>query len=122
MPLVTATVDDASGTFGVDTGNNTKLIVFSPWLRSTGLAARIAGSRVMSGSSVGGTMSLEPANADRFALCGLSFNGVPVLISTMTSGSLSSHTEAGNIGLSILDRFRRVIFDYAGSRMTVEGR
>ncbi len=119
MPLVTAAASAASGNFGVDTGNNTKLILFSPWLRSRRVTFRATRSSMMSGSSVGGTMALQPAYVDHFTLGGISLSGVPVLISTMTSGSLSSRDEAGNIGLTILERFRRVIFDYAAGGMEV---
>ncbi len=122
MPLATAAADGASGDFGVDTGNNTKLILFSPWLRSRRVTVHVTRSSMMSGSSVGGTMALQPAHVDRFTLGGTSLNSAPALISTMTSGSLSSRDEAGNIGLDILERFRRVIFDYAHSGMAVDGR
>jgi len=73
---VSAAVDRISGDFGVDTGNNTELILFSPWLRAEHVPVRVARQSMRSRSSIGGSMELQSAQVNRFTLGSTTLSGV----------------------------------------------
>ena len=119
-PLVGARIDGHPGSFGVDTGNNVGLIVFRRWLGESGVSLLFSERDGASGSSVGGQVSFRDARAKSVWLGGLALGDVPVSVSDMQFGSLSSRSEAGSIGTPFLSRFC-VTFDYAGGWMSVRG-
>lgn len=119
MPLARATLDEHSGWFGVDTGNNTDLIVFQHWAESNGLAAGYQTGQKIDSSSVGGNMELRVARAKSFQIGGKELGSINILLASEDTGSLSARFEAGNLGNSILSRFR-VTFDYRSEAMYLE--
>jgi hypothetical protein len=122
MPLVTAYVDGARGVFGIDTGNNQDPILFAHFLREHGISTEGAADGQMAASSVGGSMALAHARITQLELGPTVFKNIAVEVSSMRSGTLSTRSEAGNIGLSLLARFASVTFDYRHHRMCVEPR
>jgi hypothetical protein len=122
MPLVPAVLDGHAGIFGVDTGNNTNLIVFRCWAEANGLAARYETGKAMdSGTSVGGAVGFHMAHAQSFAMGGAHWGSIDILLAGDNAGSLSSRSEAGNLGGSVLSHFR-VTFDYRREEMILEER
>lgn len=119
MPLVPATLDGHSGWFGVDTGNNERLIVFQRWAESNGIASRLTTGASLGGTSVGGHIDLRLGRADAFALGPGVLTNVDILLAGEDAGSLSARFEAGNFGNAILSRFR-VTFDYRHELMILE--
>ena len=122
QPLVRASLDGNPGTFAIDTGNNVGLIVFARWLRDHARTASLRGGAAFGGTTVGGSAGMRRAVANRFALGDRAIANVPLGIADMHAGSLSSPSEAGNIGLAVLARFRRVTFDYRSGTVAFEGR
>jgi hypothetical protein len=119
MPLALASVDGRSGWFGLDTGNNTDVILFKAWVEAKGLPAWFEVSVDTSGAGVGGALSFRKGRAGVLALAGREVAGLPVLLAGDNLGGLSSKAEAGNIGESVFSRFR-VTFDYAHERVSLD--
>jgi len=119
MPLVQATLDGHPGWFGVDTGNNTDLIVFQHWVESNGLAPVYRNAAKIEGSSVGGSVDLGAARAKSFQIGDMDVGSVRILLASGGAGSLSARFEAGNFGNSILSHFT-VTFDYHSEAMYLE--
>jgi len=119
MPLVAATLDGHAGWFGVDTGNNTDLIVSHKWAESNGLAAAYSNGQKMEASSVGGNLDFVKARAKDFRIGARDLGGTNILLSSEDAGHLSARSEAGNFGNSILSHFN-VTFDYRSETMYLE--
>lgn len=116
MPLINGTLDGHAGTFGVDTGNNTDLIVFRHWALAEGLGPLFEGGQSMSGSSVGGGVRFRMARADSFRIGTADIGSLDIMVAQENAGSLSARSEAGNLGNSVLSRFA-VTFDYRSEMM-----
>jgi len=112
MPLTSAEADGRVGLFGVDTGNAGTLILFSAFLRRTGLDAMYAGGSSIVGRGTGGTNTGRLQTLHSFVIGDHIVRNVPVTFTRMRSGSFSSWTEAGNVGFEVLGRFVPT-FDYA---------
>jgi hypothetical protein len=111
MPVVNAAADGHTGLFGTDTGNAGILILFGDFLKRTGLLdAYVRGVKTI-GQGTGGTTAGRKETLQRFTIGGHEMDAVPSNFTQMTSGSFSAHTEAGNLGFSILSRFVPT-FDY----------
>jgi len=119
MPLALASLDGRSGWFGLDTGNNTDVILFKAWVEARGLPAWFEVSVDTTGAGVGGALSFRKGRAGVLALAGREVDGLPVLLAGDNLGGLSSKAEAGNIGESVFARFR-VTFDYAHERVSLD--
>lgn len=117
VPIVDARLDRRSGSFSLDTGNNVGLIVYHRWLLASGVRIR-AMRGGMGGSSVGGMVMFRRAYAESFVLGAIPIDGVPILIADAHSGSMSSRSEAGNIGVALLSRFC-VTLDVATGTMVI---
>jgi|HubBroStandDraft_1064217.scaffolds.fasta_scaffold17587_3 hypothetical protein len=120
MPLTDAAFADGHrGTFGVDTGNGGALLLFHAFLQRTGLLARYPPGRVVVGHGTGGDNTARIETCRRFALGGHQLTNLRCAFIDMKSGSLSSWTEAGNLGVRILWHFTPT-FDYANSRLYLD--
>jgi len=119
MPLVQATIDGRDGWFGLDTGNNTDVILYRAWVAASGRPAWFEVSADVAGAGVGGAVAFRRGRADALSLAGMEVKGVPVLLPAENMGGLSSTSEAGNIGESVLAHYR-VTFDYAHQRLRLE--
>jgi hypothetical protein len=119
MPLASATLDGRSGMFGIDTGNNSDLIVFRRWAESNHLAAVYEPGQTVDAISVGGAVEFTKANAKSFQLGGEDLGAIRILLAPRNAGSLSANSEAGNIGNSILSGFT-VTFDYRAGIMCLQ--
>jgi hypothetical protein len=111
MPLIEATLAGRPGTFAFDTGNNAGLIVSPGWAKQTGVSALFAGRSQTGGQSVGGSLSLRSGVKLPLSVDGLSVGPIGSMLSQENTGSLSSRSEAGNIGLAPFAGFD-VMIDY----------
>jgi hypothetical protein len=118
VPLVNALLDGRAGSFSVDTGNNVGLIVYQRWLGERELPGIHFLSGAMGGSSVGGAVMFRHARADSLLLGATRIDSVRAFIADAHAGSMSSRSEAGNIGVTVLSHFF-VTFDYRGGTMTI---
>jgi hypothetical protein len=118
MPLIDARVAGHSAVLAFDTGNNVGLIIAAPWAKSTGLSAPSTIGQAEHGASVGGDLSMKLIANLRVSIGGLNLGAYPAMVAAENMGSLSSRSEAGNIGLKPLERFD-VVIDYARGMMTL---
>lgn len=112
MPLAPASADGYSGFFGVDTGNAGTIVLYGDFLRRTGLLAGYAGGYAVRGQGTGGANTGRLETLSRFSIGGNEMRNLAADFTQMTSGSFSSWTEAGDLGLTVLSRFTPT-FDYA---------
>lgn len=111
MPLIEATLAGHRGTFAFDTGNNAGLIVSPRWAKLTGVASLFASHAEAVGQSVGGSLSLQSGAELPLSAGGLIVGKVDSSLASENMGSLSSRSEAGNIGLAAFARLD-VVIDY----------
>lgn len=119
MPLAHAAADGHSGRFGVDTGNAGILILYGGFLRRSGLQAAYSQGTTLHGEGTGGgdTGSLQTLSS--FVIGRHDLANLDADFTHMKTGSFSSWTEAGDLGLTVLSRFTPV-FDYAAQMLYLE--
>jgi hypothetical protein len=119
MPLANAAADGNSGWFGVDTGNAGLLILYGDYLRRTGLLTKYTAGATIRGSGTGGSNSGTIQTLSNFGIGGNDINSLKADFTQMKTGSFSSWTEAGDLGLTVLSRFTPT-FDYANETLYLE--
>jgi PDZ domain/Aspartyl protease len=119
MPLAVAASDGNNGWFGVDTGNAGLLILYGDYLRRTGLLTKYAAGATINGSGTGGSNSGTIQTLSNFAIGGRNIASLKADFTQMKTGSFSSWTEAGDLGLTVLSRFTPT-FDYANETLYLE--
>jgi hypothetical protein len=119
MPLANAAVDGNRGWFGVDTGNAGLLILYGDYLRRTGLLAKYTPGATIKGSGTGGSNSGTIQTLSEFGIGGSDIRGLKSDFTQMKTGSFSSWTEAGDLGLTVLSHFTPT-FDYARGTLYLE--
>jgi len=112
MPLARAAADGHYGDFGVDTGNASVLILYGDFLRRSGLLAKYAPGYAISGEGTGGSNTGRRERLAAFSIGGRVIPNLDAYFTQMKTGSFSSWTEAGDLGLTVLSRFTPT-FDYA---------
>lgn len=119
MPLVNASIDGRDGWFALDTGNNTDVILFKPWVDAKGLPSWFEVTVDAAGAGIGGPVAFRQGRAQGLSLAGVARPPLPVLLAGDHTGALSSRAEAGNIGESVLSHYA-VTFDYAHERVRLD--
>src|SRR5579863_1153304 len=119
MPLARAAADGNAGDFGIDTGNAGILILYGDYLRRTGLLAKYGRGFAVHGAGTGGPNSGELQTLAHFIIGGQAIPQLLADFTQMKTGSFSSWTEAGDVGLSVLSRFTPT-FDYANQTLYLE--
>jgi hypothetical protein len=119
LPLVRAAVAGQPGWFQLDTGNNTRLILFKAWVEASRLSDALGPSAAhVVGAGVGGPVIFHDGKPQTLTLAGVEVPGVEVLLAGDDMGGLSGRFEAGNIGESVLRRFN-VSIDYRRERLVL---
>jgi C-terminal processing protease CtpA/Prc len=112
IPLVPARLNGKAGDFALDSGNGASLVVQHVWAEKNGLAEEMKrGVAMMSFGSGGASKNWASRIAD-FEVGGSTFHRVIARYVEDKEGSVSSRTEAGNIGTEVLANFT-LDFDYA---------
>jgi PDZ domain/Aspartyl protease len=119
MPVAHAAADGHAGLFGTDTGNAGVLILFGDFLDRSGLLAHYSGGTKTIGQGTGGSNTGRLETLRHFSIGGHDLDNVLANFTQMTTGSFSSLTQAGNLGLSILSRFIPT-FDYATNTLYLD--
>jgi hypothetical protein len=119
MPLANAAADGNYGWFGVDTGNAGLLILYGDYLRRTGLFAKYTPGATIKGSGTGGSNSGTIQTLSSFGIGGSNIRSLKADFTQMKTGSFSSWTEAGDLGLTVLSHFTPT-FDYANGTLYLE--
>jgi PDZ domain/Aspartyl protease len=112
MPLARAAADGHAGSFGVDTGNASLLILYGDFLRRSGLLAKYAQGYTVRGEGTGGGNTGWLETLSSFVIGEHDMRNLAADFTQMKTGSFSSWTEAGDLGLTVLSRFTPT-FDYA---------
>ena len=120
MPLLDAVIAGHRAVLAFDTGNNVGLIIAPAWAKWAGLSALSTNGEAHNGTSVGGDVSMTSIGNLPVSVGGVSLGDRPSMVAAENMGSLSSRSEAGNIGLGALERFVLVI-DYNRGTMTLSG-
>jgi len=121
IPLVPATLEGHLGTFAVDTGNSSSLVVQHVWSDAVGLTDRMKNGLAMTSFGDGGESRNLASRMDRLSLGGNTIIGFVGRYTQDKKGAFASISEAGNIGNEILPNFI-VTFDYAREQMWLEPR
>lgn len=112
MPLAHAAADGNGGWFGVDTGNAGPLVLYGTFLRRSGLLAKYARGYTIAGGGTGGANTGSAQTLADFTIAGHKIRHLAADFTQMKTGSFSSWTEAGDLGLTVLSQFTPT-FDYA---------
>jgi hypothetical protein len=120
IPQIQASLDSIPGTFGVDTGARSALLLYGPFCETNRLAAKY-GARLegVTGWGIGGPVRSLLARAHTLDLGGVIVHELVIRLSTQKSGATTSSEMAGLIGPDVLSQFD-VTFDYARSRIILE--
>ena len=120
IPVVAAELDGVAGTFGVDTGARSSLLLYVPFVKQNKLkekyAAKVDG---VTGWGLGGPVRSLLARARELKIGDLSVHDLVVRLSTQKAGATTSSAMAGLIGPDVLSQFD-VTFDYSRSRIILE--
>jgi hypothetical protein len=119
MPLARAAAEGHGGSFGVDTGNAGVVVLYGDFLRRTGLLAKYTRGYAQLGKGTGGGNSGRIETLSSFAIAGHTIPNLTGYFTQMKSGSFSSWTEAGDLGLTVLSRFTPT-FDYANQTLYLD--
>jgi hypothetical protein len=119
MPLARASADGNPGSFGVDTGNGGMLVLYGDFLRRTGLLAKYSPGTVVHGEGTGGSNTGRIETLSKFTIGGHVLSHLFADFTQMKTGSFSSWTEAGDLGLTALSRFTPT-FDYANQMLYLD--
>lgn len=119
MPLAPAAADGHAGSFGVDTGNAGSLVLYGDFLRRTGLLAKYAGGYTVRGQGTGGANTGRIETLARFSIGAHELRNLTADFTQMKTGSFSSWTEAGDLGLTVLSHFTPT-FDYGEETLYLE--
>jgi PDZ domain/Aspartyl protease len=119
MPLARASAEGHDGSFGVDTGNAGVVVLYGDFLSRSGLLAKHARGYTLLGRGTGGANSGRIETLSSFALGGHTLPNLAAYFTQMKSGSFSSWTEAGDLGLTVLSRFTPT-FDYANQTLYLD--
>ncbi len=116
MPLARGMADGRAGPFGVDTGNAGLLILYGDFLRRSGLLAKYSGGATIRGEGTGGSNTGQRQTLSSFGFGTSEIANLDADFTQMRTGSFSSWTEAGDLGLTVLSHFTPT-FDYARERL-----
>ncbi len=112
-----ATYDGVPGTFIIDTGARTSLILNSPFVKAHAQFAKYENaSEAVTGWGIGGPTRSRIIRGSGLVLGGQHIDGPVVLLSTATKGSDADAATSGNIGGGVLKRFI-VTLDYEHNTM-----
>ena len=121
IPVVPMTLDgECSGKFLVDVGNSFHFVVHGSSVRSCGLFGTKSRPEVeVSGGGIGGGFVSTLCRLDSLQIGPYACREPVAALALHTGGSVGSKDLAGNIGNSVLERFR-CTFDYAHHTLYLE--
>jgi hypothetical protein len=112
-----ATYDGVPGTFTIDTGARSALMLNTPFVAAHAQFAKYSDTpNVVTGWGIGGPTSSHVIRGSALVLGNQTIASPVVLLSTDTKGDNAGNTISGNIGGGVLKRFV-VTLDYAHSTM-----
>ena len=120
LPVVQGQLDGVAGSFGIDTGSRSAVLLYGPFIDRHHLrrkyAPRVSG---ITGWGFGGPVRSQVARAQRLQLGPVDVRNLIVRLSLQRSGALTSSSLAGLIGPDVLDQFN-LVFDYSRRKLIFE--
>jgi len=118
VPRVEGRLDEKHrGSFVIDTGNSSPLLLHTPFVREQGLGAEAdSGSRSVTG--VGGAESMRETVVDSLEIAGAVFRDVPTLLASADEGAVALGEAIGNIGGALFED-TVLAFDYGAGALWV---
>jgi predicted aspartyl protease len=104
------------GSFLLDTGNSSPLLLHSPFVREHGLRGDGGGSFRVSG--VGGDDSMESVSVDSLRIGDRVFTEVTALLARVETGAVALHGSIGNVG-GALFQDEVLAFDYSAASLWI---
>ncbi|HEY7977433.1 MAG TPA: aspartyl protease family protein [Rhizomicrobium sp.] len=112
-----ATYDGVPGTFTIDTGNRSSIILNSPFVAAHAQFAKYsAAPEATTGWGIGGPTKSHVIRGHNLVIGDQTVAAPVVLLSTATKGADADTTQSGNIGGGVLKRFV-VTLDYEHNKM-----
>jgi len=120
IPVIEAELDGVKGSFGVDTGARSAMLLYGPWTDANHLREKYHASiEGVTGWGIGGPVRSQIARAQLLKFRDTSVQDIVIRLSLQKSGLATSSSMAGLIGPDVLSQFD-VTFDYARSRIILE--
>lgn len=120
LPVVSGAVDGVSGSFGVDIGARSSLILYGPFSDRNGLRQRYRLTPpTVNGWGLGGPIRAQVGRVGILTFGRIIVKDVVARLSVQRGGALTNASRAGLIGPDVLSQFV-VWFDYSRHRMILE--
>ena len=120
LPQVKGELDGVAGTFVIDTGARSSLILLGPFVEANELRAKYhATLEGVTGWGIGGPVRSQLARARTLKLGAVSVHDVIARLSLQKSGALTDSSKAGLVGYDVLKQFT-LIFDYSRRQLFFE--
>jgi gag-polyprotein putative aspartyl protease/PDZ domain len=120
IPVVAGVLDGVPGSFGVDTGARSSLLLYGPFCTQNKLqekyGAKLEG---VTGWGIGGPVRSLLARAGELRIGDVSVHDLVIRLSTQKAGATTASAIAGLIGPDVLSQFD-VTFDYSRNRIIFE--
>jgi membrane-associated protease RseP (regulator of RpoE activity) len=120
LPQVKGELDGVAGTFVIDTGARSSLILLGPFVEANQLRAKYhATLEGVTGWGIGGPVRSQLARARILHLGAVEVRDVIARLSLQKSGALTDSSKAGLVGYDVLKQFT-IIFDYSRRQLFFE--
>jgi Aspartyl protease/PDZ domain len=120
IPVVAAALDGVAGSFGVDTGARSSLLLYGPFCAQNNLQQKYdAKLEGVTGWGIGGPVRSLLARARTLQIGGVTARDLVIRLSAQKTGLTTSSAMAGLIGPDVLSQFD-VTFDYTRTRIIFE--
>jgi hypothetical protein len=120
LPLVRGELDGVPGTFVVDTGARSSLILYGPFVEQNNLRAKYKASfEGITGWGIGGPVRSQIVRVKTLKLGTVEVRNLIARLSLQKSGALTGAGRAALVGPDILKQFT-TIFDYSRRRLIFE--
>lgn len=120
IPIVSAKLDGIPGTFGVDLGARSALLLYTPFVEKNQLRAKYkAGFDTITGWGIGGPVRSQVARATSLQIGSAEVHSIVIRLSTQKAGATTGSHFDGLIGPDVLRQFRTT-FDYPHHRILLE--
>jgi Aspartyl protease/PDZ domain len=120
LPVVSGAVDGVSGSFGIDIGARSSLILYGPFSDRNGLRQRYRLTPpTVNGWGLGGPIRAQVGRVGILTFGGITVKDVVARLSVQRGGALTDPNRAGLIGPDVLSQFD-VWFDYSRRHMILQ--
>lgn len=116
IPVVNASVEGATGSFELDSGNNRDADVTESFAQAHGTAKAYGAGVNAQYEGIGGYVAAKRVRLSDLRLGSFELHGVPAEVSAAKGGVLVNDRLDGNFGYAVLRQFEMTV-DYGGARL-----